>query len=292
MPGQIDRRAAVVLVMLAAIGAAIASGVALTGDDPRTDSGAVASGSSTAGDVAGSAPRAPDATEPSSVNASAGDPVVSSPSAVIPASPPEADGGGGRSGEAAVRSTAPETAARTRGADRSGAAPDAPGETVDTTTPGERPQVSGSNAAAASSGATAAAQPSAGTQAPARAPSIYVGCEGFPDVCSALRAEMTRAFQRDGLTVTRDAGAADIQVAAVVDLVDETTSAPFGTPITTRTYSVELDGTASGASLVMPDPRRFSFDPRIGAERLAENARLIAADAAQTVRTFRARTQP
>lgn len=119
-----------------------------------------------------------------------------------------------------------------------------------------------------------------------------MGCEGFPDVCSALRAEMARAFQRDGLTVTRDAGAADFEIAAVVVLVDETTSAPFGTPLVTRTYSVELDGAASGAALAMPDPRRFSFDPRLGGERLAENARLIAADAAQSVRTFRARTQP
>jgi hypothetical protein len=134
--------------------------------------------------------------------------------------------------------------------------------------------------------------PPAAAQTTPRAPAIYVDCNGFADVCAALRAEMTRAFQREGLTVTRDAGAADIALSAVVTLVGETTSESFGTPIVTRTYSVELDGEARGASMAMPDPRRFSFDPRIGSERLAENARLIAADAAQSVRAFRARTQP
>jgi serine/threonine-protein kinase len=133
---------------------------------------------------------------------------------------------------------------------------------------------------------------SAPTQAAAVEPSVFVACKGFPDVCSAIRAEMARAFQRDGLIVAADRSPADVGVTASVTLVSEVGSADFGTPMLTRTYSVELLGDARAGVVAMPDPRRFSFDPRFGGERLNENARLIAADAVTAVRAFLTRTRP
>ncbi len=284
MPGQIDRRAAVVLVVIAAVGAALASGVALTDDDSRPESGVVRP-------VPDAAVAPPPVFPPPA-------PIAASPTPTVPEPVPNAslptDAGG--------RSDPPSSGALNPGTSRPAAAAPAAGAAVRDTTPSSS-RSSGERAPATTAGTGVAAGPpaarepetgpapaSTAAQAVPRAPAIALACEGFPDVCSALRAEMTRAFQRDGLTVTRDAAAADIQVAALVVLVSETTSAPFGTPMVTRTYSVELDGDARGTPLAVPDPRRFSFDPRVGSERLAENARLIAADAAQAVRAFRART--
>jgi hypothetical protein len=132
----------------------------------------------------------------------------------------------------------------------------------------------------------------AAPQAAAADPSVFVACKGFADVCSVIRAEMTRAFQRDGVSVTADRAPAGVGVTAVVTLVSEVPSADFGTPMLTRTYSVELVGDARGGVVAMPDPRRFSFDPRVGSERLNENARLIAADAVAAARAFVTRTRP
>jgi hypothetical protein len=287
MPGQIDRRAAVVLVMLAAIGAALASGVALTDDDANPNTGPAPVSTNVPGpSPAPALPPAAPAIDPgrTAVDADAPAPPAASANAAIV--PPAGGAGDPRANDAAVSGrprTPAATAAPVGGASRNTTATAAP--RTDSSSPASPGRVDAGSPAAGP-------PPAAAAQVAPRAPSIYVDCQGFADVCAALRTEMTRAFQRDGLDVTRDAGAADIAIAAAVTLVAETTSAPFGTPIVTRTYSVELDGDARGASLAMPDPRRFSFDPRIGSERLAENARLIAADAAQSVRTFRARTQP
>jgi hypothetical protein len=119
---------------------------------------------------------------------------------------------------------------------------------------------------------------------------VLARCDGFPDVCSVIRAEMTRAFQRAGMTVAADGAPADAVVTAAVTLVSQTPSADFETPMLTRAYSVELIGSSRGAALAMPQPRRFSFDSRFGSARLEEQARLIAADAAESVRSFLART--
>jgi hypothetical protein len=134
--------------------------------------------------------------------------------------------------------------------------------------------------------------PAVTPQVAAANPAVYVACKGFPDVCSVIRAEMTRAFQRDGVTVATDRGAADVGVTALVTLVSETAAADFGTPTLTRTYSVELTGDSRGASLAMPEPRRFSYDARVGSERLAENARLIAAGAVESARAHLTRSRP
>jgi tRNA A-37 threonylcarbamoyl transferase component Bud32 len=275
LTGQIDRRAAVVLVVIAAIGAAIASGVALSDDSadvvtstssnrqvrpaplPQSQTGPLETaraGSSPAGDtrVTAGAPLA---------GATAGDPVVNS--RTVRGNPP---------------GPVPDAAGEAGRATRTGSVP---GSSPATGQPGQAPR---SEPAGAN---LPAAPPPIATD-----PSVFVACDGFPDVCSVIRAELARAFQRDGITVAAARGPADVAVTAVVTLVSETASADFGTPMLTRTYSVELTSDSRGAIIAMPDPRRFSYDARVGSERLAENARVIAAGAVQSVRAFLTRSKP
>jgi hypothetical protein len=115
---------------------------------------------------------------------------------------------------------------------------------------------------------------------------VAVACDGFPDVCSVIRVEMMRALQRAEMTVVADPTRADVSITAAVTLVSETASADFGAPTLTRTYSVELAGNSLREILSMPAPRRFSYDARLGSARLEESARLIGADAVESVRAF------
>jgi tRNA A-37 threonylcarbamoyl transferase component Bud32 len=269
MPGQIDRRVAVVLVVIAAIGAAIASGVALSDDSINVTP---SPSSNEAAAIATSTPVSPTAAPPAQP---APDRVAISGSVV--------DNG---DANRRVASRADGVAAGTPPA--STAAVAAGTDTRDGTTPGTTRQPPPAAAAAAVAQAPSAPSPPAAVADP----SVYVACKGFPDICSVIRAEMMRAFQRDGVIMAAERGPADVGVTALVTLVSETASADFGTPMLTRTYSVELTSDSRGAILAMPEPRRFSFDARVGSERLAENARLIAADAAQAVRAFLTRNRP
>jgi len=49
---------------------------------------------------------------------------------------------------------------------------------------------------------------------------------------------------------------------------------------------VDISGESHGAVLGSPPMRTFSFYPRVGSARLTENARLVAADAVDAVRSF------
>jgi hypothetical protein len=101
-----------------------------------------------------------------------------------------------------------------------------------------------------------------------------------------VRLEIARALQADGVPVVTNQGAVDIAVTINVALVSESLSTQFGTPVTTRTFSVELTGNSRGKSVVMPEPRIFGFDPVFTAARLQENARAIGIEASQAVRAF------
>lgn len=86
----------------------------------------------------------------------------------------------------------------------------------------------------------------------------------------------------------QDAAKADILVEARVEVVSEKTEQMFGTTFVTRTYSVELTGEARATSQSVPMPAQttFSFDARVGQERLDGQMRLIAASAAERIRSY------
>ena len=90
------------------------------------------------------------------------------------------------------------------------------------------------------------------------------------------------------ITVVNDASKADILIEARVEVVSERTEQLFGQTFVTRTYSVELSGESrrDSRSVPMPPPTTFSFDARVGQEKLDGQTRVIAAAAAEKVRAY------
>jgi rRNA maturation protein Nop10 len=118
---------------------------------------------------------------------------------------------------------------------------------------------------------------------------VFVECAGAGEICSALRTALVQALEREGATVTRRAGAADVVIQAAANAGDTTTDQQFGTAFTVTSFTMELSAeapTAGNAEVSMPAPRTFSFDSRFGRDRLAENARALAGDAADRVMRF------
>ena len=77
-------------------------------------------------------------------------------------------------------------------------------------------------------------------------------------------------------------------VTAEVAIVDERQQTQFGTNFVVRTYSIDIaaESTRFNQDVPMPASKTFSADTRTGRERLAENARVAAADAIERVQQF------
>jgi eukaryotic-like serine/threonine-protein kinase len=299
MPGQIDRRVAVVLVVIAAIGAAIASGVALSDDSTNADPGPSPSRPVATVPAPSATPAVPPAAEQAAERVGVPEPPVDDANRLAETLPDGARRAPAGGVPTAARGNAPRSGVAGEGERVPGVGQVRPFDDGQGGRSGSRAARSGGAdedvASAARERTPAAAREqiaAAPPQVSAASPSVYLACKGFPDVCSVIRAEMTRGFQRDGVTVAVDRGPADVGVTAVVTLVSETASADFGTPMLTRTYSVELTSDSRGTAVAMPEPRRFSYDARVGSERLAENARLIAAGAVESVRAYLTRSRP
>ena len=117
-------------------------------------------------------------------------------------------------------------------------------------------------------------------------PPVFVQCDGPPQLCSSVRGEIVSAFRRSDLPVVGNPEQAEIELTAVVGILGQTTSADFGTPMVTTTYSVDLVAESHGTEIAMPPSRTFSFDARFGGARLPEHARVVAAGAVEGVREF------
>ena len=126
--------------------------------------------------------------------------------------------------------------------------------------------------------------------APARPenPPVLFQCSGAPEVCPAIRSAVDQALSADSLPSVRDPNRAEIVVTARVTLVEERPTQQFGTTFVVRTYTIELQGEErkSGDVVAMPAQSTVSFDARVGAERLNEHARLVAAAMVTKVREF------
>ena len=57
---------------------------------------------------------------------------------------------------------------------------------------------------------------------------MFFHCNGAPDICSPLRTAVDEALEKAGLSSVRNAGRADIDVAADVQVVQERLTQQFG----------------------------------------------------------------
>jgi serine/threonine-protein kinase len=135
-----------------------------------------------------------------------------------------------------------------------------------------------------------AAQPA---QAPAAAafpanPAVAFRCVGPNEICSSIRASVEEALQKAGMRALRDPGRADVVVEANVTPVSEHVNSDFGTALAVRTFSIDMIGEAPklGDSVPMPSIPQLSYDPRFGAERVNEKARLVADGVVEKVKAF------
>jgi hypothetical protein len=83
------------------------------------------------------------------------------------------------------------------------------------------------------------------------------------------------------------APASDIQVLVAAEEIEARTEEQFGNTFVIRTYSVTLDAEAPrfGDSVTFP-PRTFSFDARLGREKLRGEAHVIATSAAERIEKY------
>jgi rRNA maturation protein Nop10 len=106
-------------------------------------------------------------------------------------------------------------------------------------------------------------------------------------VCNALRASLLEQFQKQDIQPVREPSRAAILLTTNVEIVQERVSRDFGTPMQTRTYTVDVSGeTHEGTPVSMPPPKTFSFDAQYGRERLEENVRVLASDVTDKIKAY------
>jgi eukaryotic-like serine/threonine-protein kinase len=134
---------------------------------------------------------------------------------------------------------------------------------------------------------SAAAQPAPPTEAPIpEKPTVSVDCEGVRDACGEIRTALQQALEKKGMRSGR-AASSDIQVVVAAEEIEARTEEQFGNTFVIRTYSVTLDAEAPrfGDSVTFP-PRTFSFDARLGREKLRGEAHVIATSAAERIEKY------
>jgi serine/threonine-protein kinase len=117
-------------------------------------------------------------------------------------------------------------------------------------------------------------------------PTVSLECEGVKDACGEIRTALSQALEKRGMRQGR-AASADVLVSIAAEEVEARTEEQFGTTFVIRTYSVTLDAEVPrfGDSLTLP-PRTFSFDARLGREKLRGEAHVIAASAAERIESY------
>jgi len=132
-----------------------------------------------------------------------------------------------------------------------------------------------------------AAQPAPVAEEPIpEKPTVSVECDGVRDACGLIRAMLQQALERRGMRTGR-AATADVLVQVEAEEIEARTEEQFGNTFVIRTYSVTLDAEVPrfGDSVTLP-PRTFSFDARLGREKLRGEAHVIAASAAERIEKY------
>jgi hypothetical protein len=108
-------------------------------------------------------------------------------------------------------------------------------------------------------------------------------------VCGPLRQAIQEIAEREGLVMTRSSNkAVEILLTAEAAIADERQQRSFGTNFSVRTYTIDISGesTRFNQDVPMPASKTFTADAGVGRERIAENARVVAADAIERVQQF------
>ena len=170
--------------------------------------------------------------------------------------------------------------------------PDSPAQIASGPAPTPGPPAA-SSARSGGARSTSAAVP-AGQTAPAAEPmkpanpTVAFGCVGEGPVCASLRSAMGPALQAQSIVSVNDPAKADIILQAEAEFTGERREDMFGTTLVTRTYSITLTGLTQvkGQTVPMPAPSTVSYDARVGQEKLNGEMRVVAAAAAEKIRTF------
>jgi serine/threonine-protein kinase len=117
-------------------------------------------------------------------------------------------------------------------------------------------------------------------------PTVSFECEGVRDACGALRGAFGEALEKRGMRMGRP-DRADVFVRAEAEEIEARTEEQFGNTFVIRTYSVTLDAEVPrfGDSVALP-PRTFSFDARLGREKLRGEVFVIATSAAERIERY------
>jgi hypothetical protein len=117
-------------------------------------------------------------------------------------------------------------------------------------------------------------------------PTVSIECGGVKDACSEIRSALQQALEKKGMRTGRPTSA-DVLVSIDAEEVEARTEEQFGNTFVVRTYSVTLDGDVPrfGDSVSIP-PRTFSFDARLGRDKLRGEAHVIATSAAERIEKY------
>jgi hypothetical protein len=118
-------------------------------------------------------------------------------------------------------------------------------------------------------------------------PSVEIHCQGLSDACASLRSELENSLRRAGLALAGP-DAAEVVVTLFTEEIESRSEEQFGTTFVVRTYSMEASGQAPrfGEAVSMPPPEVFSFDTRLGRERLNQRSRALSEAVTRSIRQY------
>ncbi|MGH9462841.1 MAG: protein kinase domain-containing protein [Vicinamibacteria bacterium] len=118
-------------------------------------------------------------------------------------------------------------------------------------------------------------------------PSVEIHCQGLSDACASLRSELENSLRRAGLALA-GADAPEVVVTLFTEEIESRSEEQFGTTFVVRTYSMEAAGQAPrfAEAVSMPPPEVFSFDTRLGRERLNERSRALSEAVTRSIRQY------
>lgn len=117
-------------------------------------------------------------------------------------------------------------------------------------------------------------------------PLVSIVCEGVRDGCAALRFAIIETCRRNGLRMARPARS-DVHLRLAVEEIEARQEEQFGTTFVLRTYAVEAEGESPHFDDLMTlEPHMFTFDARLGREKMREQTRLFAANVVERLKAY------